>query len=392
MKALFFSEPGIGSRKKTAVELARHVISEAGGLHGLYGVSVHDSIYKRVDIEFRALLNESSSSTSMRLGRPGVPTNCSRSCSPTWRPSRYHNELYGPSHTGQHEIPGATSPLLRRRVARKETYLATALGGVPPLWPSTASERDTRLPDLAVGEVKVGLPRAAVRRLLPAAYDRVAVIADRRGEALRKRCALAPELPPPVSDAHLVDAADAALVGVELEVGPVRGVAAHDRDAVGCLGHLHRRAPHQVCSRVMPFDRGPSLARPRQPVWWLGLEGPFADERLEPLQRLLCGWLVHRVAPPSDCSGNLIPTRYPHVIRLVWHHSSLRPFTSVVAKRRTVQPRACGLPRTPCPRTSENFPSETVQKVTQWWLESTFSLAHRGKIGPFCPFRRPVSP
>ena len=49
MKALFFSEPGIGSRKKTAVKLARDVISEAGGLHGLYGgVSVHDSIYKRV--------------------------------------------------------------------------------------------------------------------------------------------------------------------------------------------------------------------------------------------------------------------------------------------------------------------------------------------------------
>src|SRR5215208_1732506 len=298
MKALFFSEPGIGSRKKTAVELARHVISEAGGLHGLYGVSVHDSIYKRVDIEFRALLNESSSSTSMRLGRPGVPTNCSRSCSPTWRPSRYHNELYGPSHTGQHEITGATSPLLTRRVARKETYLATALGGVPPLWPSTASERDTRLPDLAVGEVEVGLPRAAVRRLLPAAGDRVAVIADRRGEALRERFALAPELPLPVSDAHLVDAADAAVVGVELEVGPVRGVASHDRDGVGCLGHVHRRTLHQVCSRVMPFDCGPCLARPRRPVWRLGLEGPFADQRLEPLQRLLCGWLVHSFAPP----------------------------------------------------------------------------------------------
>ena len=48
MKTLFFSEPGIGSRKKTAVELARDVISEAGGLHGLYEISVHDWIYKRV--------------------------------------------------------------------------------------------------------------------------------------------------------------------------------------------------------------------------------------------------------------------------------------------------------------------------------------------------------
>ena len=39
---------GIGSREKTAVELAGEVISEAGGLLGLYDVSVHDSTYKRV--------------------------------------------------------------------------------------------------------------------------------------------------------------------------------------------------------------------------------------------------------------------------------------------------------------------------------------------------------
>jgi DNA repair protein RadC len=33
---------GSGSREKTAVELAGEVISEAGGLHGLYDVSVHE--------------------------------------------------------------------------------------------------------------------------------------------------------------------------------------------------------------------------------------------------------------------------------------------------------------------------------------------------------------
>ena len=33
---------GIGNREKTAVELAGEVISEAGGLHGLYDVSVHE--------------------------------------------------------------------------------------------------------------------------------------------------------------------------------------------------------------------------------------------------------------------------------------------------------------------------------------------------------------
>src|SRR5215217_1482203 len=33
---------GIGSREKTAVELAGEVISEAGGLHGLYHVNAHE--------------------------------------------------------------------------------------------------------------------------------------------------------------------------------------------------------------------------------------------------------------------------------------------------------------------------------------------------------------
>src|SRR5215216_5123401 len=109
---------------------------------------------------------------------------------------------------------------------------------------ASTKQTNTRLPDLAVGKVKVGLPRVPVRRLLPAAGDRVAVIADRRSEALRERLALAPESPLPVFDAHLVDTADTALVGVELEVGTVRGVASHDRDAVGCLGHVHCRALH----------------------------------------------------------------------------------------------------------------------------------------------------
>src|SRR5918997_5307884 len=148
------------------------------------------------------------------------------------------------------------------------------------------ASRTTRLPDLPVGEVKVGLPRAPVRRLLPAAGYRVAVIADRRGEALRERFTLAPELPLPLCDAHLVDAADAPLVGVELEVGPVRGVASHYRDGVWRPGHLHRRALHEVRPRVVPLDRRLGLARPRWPVRRLGLEGPLADQRLEPLERL----------------------------------------------------------------------------------------------------------
>src|SRR5215211_1602238 len=77
----------------------------------------------------------------------------------------------------------------------------------------------------------------------------------------------------------------------------------------------------------MPLDRRPCLAGPRRPVRRLGLQDPLADQRLESLERLPCGWLVHRVAPPSDCSRNLISTRYPHVIGLVWHHPSLHPLS-----------------------------------------------------------------
>src|SRR5918993_2612933 len=170
---------------------------------------------------------------------------------------------------------------------------AELLDRCAPLWPSTASVRDTRLPDLTVGKVKVGLPGVPVRRLLPAAHDGLAVIADRRTEALRERFALAPELPPPVCDAHLVDAADAALVGVELEVGSVGCVASHDRDGVGCLGHLHRRALYQVCSRVMPFDRGPCLARQWRPAAWPrgSIRRPAARAASAPPLRLAGPWL-----------------------------------------------------------------------------------------------------
>src|SRR4028119_1937877 len=123
------------------------------------------------------------------------------------------------------------------------------------------ASRTARLPGLAVGEVEVGLPRVPVRRLdlppaldraaavadrrrqarrarlrpaappprgpvrplaLPPALDRVAVVADRRREALRERFALAPQFPPPVPDAHPVDAADAGAVGGGLGGGPVR--------------------------------------------------------------------------------------------------------------------------------------------------------------------------
>src|SRR5829696_8142038 len=108
----------------------------------------------------------------------------------------------------------------------------------------------------------------------------------------------------------------------------------------------------------MPFDRGPCLPRPRRPVRRLGLEDPFAHQRLEPLERLLCGWLVHRVAPPSDCSRNLVSTRYPHVIGLVWHHPS---------KRTSPAP----LPSTALNRNSSRFVFSDLYRITVPRLCST---------------------
>src|ERR671917_1503405 len=160
------------------------------------------------------------------------------------------------------ERPTATRPLSRSPIVRPAWH-RTVTRAAECLWTRAGlGNIHTRLPDLTVGEVEIGLPRGPVRCLLPAARDGVAVVADGRGEALRERLALAPELPPPVPDAHLVDPADAAFVGVELEVGPVRGVASHDRDGIGRPGRVHRRALHQMRARVVPFDRRPRPAGP----------------------------------------------------------------------------------------------------------------------------------
>src|SRR5919106_1150033 len=64
----------------------------------------------------------------------------------------------------------------------------------------------------AEDKVEVGRVVGAVFGDLPAPGDRVPVIAERRCEALGERLALPPELPLAVADAHLIDAADAALV------------------------------------------------------------------------------------------------------------------------------------------------------------------------------------
>jgi DNA repair protein RadC len=67
---------GIGSREKTAVELAGEVISEAGGLHGLYEVSVHELMRVNGIGEAKACILLAAVELGRRIGQvrnPGRP-------------------------------------------------------------------------------------------------------------------------------------------------------------------------------------------------------------------------------------------------------------------------------------------------------------------------------
>ncbi|MDQ3841380.1 MAG: DNA repair protein RadC [Actinomycetota bacterium] len=67
---------GIGSREKTAVELAQAVISEAGGLHGLYDVSVHGLMEVNGIGEAKACIILAAVELGRRIGHvrnPGRP-------------------------------------------------------------------------------------------------------------------------------------------------------------------------------------------------------------------------------------------------------------------------------------------------------------------------------
>ena len=67
---------GIGSREKTAVELASEVISENGNLFGLYGVTVHDLLRTHGIGEAKACIILAAVEFGKRLGRvrnPGRP-------------------------------------------------------------------------------------------------------------------------------------------------------------------------------------------------------------------------------------------------------------------------------------------------------------------------------
>jgi DNA repair protein RadC len=67
---------GIGNREKTAVELAGEVISEGGGLHGLYDVSIHELTQVNGIGEAKACIILAAVELGRRIGRvrnPGRP-------------------------------------------------------------------------------------------------------------------------------------------------------------------------------------------------------------------------------------------------------------------------------------------------------------------------------
>ena len=67
---------GIGSREKNAVELAGEVVSEAGGLHGLYDVSVHELVQVNGIGEAKACIILAAVELGRRIGQvrnPGRP-------------------------------------------------------------------------------------------------------------------------------------------------------------------------------------------------------------------------------------------------------------------------------------------------------------------------------
>ena len=116
-------------------------------------------------------------------------------------------------------------------------------------------------------------------------------------EPLIERLTPPPEPPLTVADAHVVDATHSAIVRVELEVGPIAGIATHDGEAVRRLGELDRRSLNQMCSRGVPFERGSPAARPGLSTWWSGLQDPVADQGVQLLQRLLRRRLVQSHPP-----------------------------------------------------------------------------------------------
>src|SRR5215217_2905757 len=155
-----------------------------------------------------------------------------------------------------------------------------------------------------VEQVEVGLPAVSLV-VLPAALDPVAVTANGLREALVEGLTFAPEHPLAVADAHLVDGADGPVVGVELVVGAIGGIAAIDADAVGRLRHLYGRTLEQQLAALEPLEGGRGLSRPRLAAGRCCHLAPLTDQHLHLLQRLLRGRLIHGY-PLSRLTSGLI--------------------------------------------------------------------------------------
>ena len=96
---------GIGSREKTAVELAGEVISEAGGLHGLYDVDAHELMRVNGIGEAKACMILAAVELGRRIGQVRNP----------WRPVI--------------SSPADVDRLLRGRIANldRENFVAVLL-------------------------------------------------------------------------------------------------------------------------------------------------------------------------------------------------------------------------------------------------------------------------
>src|ERR1700722_15105197 len=134
---------------------------------------------------------------------------------------------------------------------------------------------------VAIGEMEIDREVEAVLGLLPAADDRVAVSADGADESLRERMALSLERPLVAVKTHLVDAADSAVVGVELHERLIGAVASDDRDGVRSVRRLDVRALDQERGSVVPLECGSSASRQRFTSGHRGLQRPFPHEYVE---------------------------------------------------------------------------------------------------------------
>src|SRR6476646_6192085 len=138
-------------------------------------------------------------------------------------------------------------------------------------------------------ESEIVLPGAPVLRELTSNRDRVAVVAEHAGEALREvgRGGVTPVPPHALIEAGGVHPVHAALVEVvhgQLPVGD-----ADDRDRVRDLWMLVLRAPDDEPPAVEPLERAPATdgLAGEQRVSSLGL--PATDEAVPPLELSLLG-------------------------------------------------------------------------------------------------------